>query len=170
MLTSEQFDKIFREYYKPMKLYAMRFVTNQDIAEDVVQDVFLNLWKIRDEFITNGSMKAYLLSAVYYRCLNQIKHKKIKISDDITVSEELNLLCAAESTAYRDPLFSEDILDQLKNTISELPDQCRRIYTLSRKFGLKNREIAEFLGVSLKEVEKQISKALSILRNRFLKH
>lgn len=169
MLTDDRFDQIFREYYQSMKVYAKRYLIDDDIAVDMVQDVFYNLWKNKDDFIPVGSMKSYLFSAVYYKCLNYIRHEKFTVHSE-SISEgspdSINLYYYEQISANPDSSFSNEILLQLKTAISELPDQCRRIFILSRKLGLKNREIAEFLGISIKVVEKQISKALSILHDR----
>ena len=169
MITKERFNEVFKEHYPALKIYARRFVIDNYIAGDIVQDVFYNLWKMRDEFQPRDSMKSYLFSAVYYKCMNYIKHEKIKVRHDkpgINASEEFRSHYLNEISNFQESLLIEDSVSVLKAAISELPDQCRRVFLLSRKFGLKNREIADYLEISLKVVEKHISKALLILRNQ----
>jgi RNA polymerase sigma-70 factor (family 1) len=168
MLSDKEFNQIFREHYKPMILYASRYVPARDAAKDIVHDVFLNLWKMKDDFNPRGSMKSYLFSAVYYKSLNYIKHEK----QNITASEigkditgDFNVYCMDQASFFKDQLFTNETINLVKDIIYSLPDQCRRVFILSRKIGLKNREIAEYLGISIKVVEKHLSKALSILRD-----
>jgi RNA polymerase sigma-70 factor (ECF subfamily) len=169
MLEKQDFNKIFREYYYALKLYARRFVLDPDLSEDIVQEVFCNLWKIRDDFVPGDTMRSYLFSAVYYRCLNHIKHGKIKQKHNETVTyarQEFERFYREEISAYESSLLASDFTSNLKKITEELPDQCRRIFLLSRKFGLKNREVAEFLQISIKVVERQLSKALRIIRGK----
>jgi len=168
MLTTEKFNEIFREHYHSLKLYARRFLSDSDAAGDIVQDVFYNLWKMRKDFHPRDSMKSYLFSAVYYKCLNYLKHEKLLFNHNettINVNDEFRRFYVDEIINYQENLFTDDSKAQIKSAVDDLPDQCQRIFLLSRKFGLKNREIADFLEISLKVVEKQISKALKLMRS-----
>jgi RNA polymerase sigma-70 factor (family 1) len=169
MLTEEKFEQLFREHYKSMMHYAMRYVNDSDTAGDIVQEVFINLWKIKEEFTPRESMKSYLLSAVYYKSLNFLKKEKQKIlssCDDssLNIFDEFRVFCIDNETAITTPVFPDESLSIIKAAIDDLPDQCKRVFILSRKLGLKNKEIADFLNISVKVVEKHISKALLILR------
>lgn len=172
MLSREIFESLFKEHYHALNFYARRFVIDKDLAGDIVQEVFYNLWKIRGEVQPAGSMRSYLFSAVYYKCLNHIKHEKLKVSQDdpkISTTEEFRRYYQNEIINYPESLLTGDSRDKIRSAIDELPDQCRRVFVLSRKFGMKNREIAEFLEISLKVVEKHVSRALVILRDRLTK-
>ena len=117
----------------------------------------------------NDSTKAYLFTATYHQCLNHIKHEKIRNhykEQEIKGSELFYSFYFNEVTSREFSVLKEDLSEDLKKAINTLPDQCRRIFLLSRKYGLKNREIAEFLDISQKVVEKQISKALLSLRDQ----
>jgi len=167
MLGKEDFEELFVSNYQCLWLYARRFILNKDIAEDIVQEVFYNLWKTRNNFETKGSLKAYLFSATYNKCLNYIKHNKIATKHKEEVLSNQNRFENYFYTGITEHEFStpgEDMSYNIKEALNDLPDQCRRIFLLSRKYGFKNREVAEFLNISKKVVEKQISKALSILR------
>jgi RNA polymerase sigma-70 factor, ECF subfamily len=168
MLTQERFEQLFRDYYKLMLQYALRYINDQDAASDIVQEVFLSLWKMRDNFTPHSTMKSYLLSAVYYRSLNYLKHEKAQILEitkdgDLSSLDEFRVYCIDKGSDLKDPLIINESIGILKDAINELPDQCRRAFILSRKLGLKNKEIADFLGISIKVVEKHISKALLLL-------
>lgn len=169
MITREEVGKIFREFYPALRIYARRYVSDAHIAEDIVQDVFINLWKLRDTFAPDTSMKSYLFTAVYHRCLNHIKHEKIKAGysqEHSDPNEEFRQFYSETLSTYEESLLQSEFSDKIKHGIEDLPDQCRRVFLLSRKFGMKNREIADYLQISLKVVEKQITKALSNLRDQ----
>jgi RNA polymerase sigma-70 factor (ECF subfamily) len=169
MLGKEDFEELFISHYHCLWLYARRFILNQDIAEDIVQEVFYNLWKTRNNFETKGSLKAYLFSATYNTCLNYIKHNKIVTKHKEEVLSNINRFENYFYTEITEHEFStpgEDTSCIIKEALNDLPDQCRRIFLLSRKYGFKNREVAEFLDISQKVVEKQITKALSFLREK----
>lgn len=173
MLSREEFDRIFKAHFLALKLYAMRFVIREDVALDIVQDVFYRLWKQKDEFTIKGSFRTYLYSAVYNQCMNHIKHLKVKTKHRehiLNANERFEQFYVEKMVDYPETRISEESALQLKKVVEELPEQCKRIFLLSRKFGLKNREIAEFLGISLKVVEKQVSKALVVLRERILQN
>jgi RNA polymerase sigma-70 factor (ECF subfamily) len=169
MVNQENFENIFKRHYHGLWLYARRFVINPDVAEDIVEEIFYNLWKIGKELPLNDSAKAYLFTATYHQCLNHIKHEKIRNQyreQEIKGSDLFYSFYFNEVTPKEFSILKEDLKEDLKKSISTLPDQCRRIFLLSRKYGFKNREIAEFLGISQKVVEKQISKALVSLREQ----
>ena len=72
----ESVEQLFRQYYKVLRVYAFRFVNDWDIAEDVVQDVFVALWNKRTDIEFDGAVKAYLFKAVYNKSLNILSSKK----------------------------------------------------------------------------------------------
>jgi len=168
-MDREQFEAIFKRHYHSLFLYACRFVTRRHAAEDIVQEVFYNVLKNEKDLQPNDSAKAYLFTATYRQCLNYLKHEKIKnkfeekekMSIDHFTNQHLQDIVTKEPYIFR-----EDLGAYLNKAIQTLPDQCRRIFVLSRKYGLKNREIADFLNISLKVVEKQVSKALVSLREQ----
>jgi RNA polymerase sigma-70 factor (ECF subfamily) len=172
MLDKDDFEALFTSHYHCLWLYARRFILNSDVAEDIVQEVFYNLWKIRHDFETKGSLKAYLFSATYNKCLNYIKHNKIvtKHKEEIlNHNDRIEDYFYTAITEHEYSIPGEDLSSIIKEALYDLPDQCRRIFLLSRKYGFKNREVAEFLNISQKVVEKQISKALSYLRKKISK-
>lgn len=170
MLSREHFEEIFKKHYHGLWLYARRLVIDPAVAEDIVQEIFYNLWKTKKDLNLNDSARSYLFTATYHRCVNYINHEKIKNkyeSEETKNTDLFNNYYAQEIGSKDSRILNENISGNVKKAIHSLPDQCRRIFLLSRKYGLKNREIADFLNISQKVVEKQISKALGSLREQF---
>jgi RNA polymerase sigma-70 factor, ECF subfamily len=155
-----EFEKFFREKYRPLCLTACRYVKNIETAEEIVQDVFVRLWEKRDQITIRGPVLAYVTTSVKNNCLNFLKHKSI-----VSTFEKSEI-----QRVYLDPSENEDEMGDFEletaiiSAIDELPPQRRKIFMLSRTEGLKYAEIAEKLGLSVKTIEAQMGKALKQLR------
>jgi RNA polymerase sigma-70 factor, ECF subfamily len=170
MINHENFEKVFKKHYHNLWLYARHFVVNPDVADDIVQEIFYNLLKSKKDLDGHDSLKAYLFTATYHQCLNYIKHERIKNKfeeAERNSSDHFNNFYLYEIKSGDSNILRENLSENLNKAIQTLPDQCRRIIILSRKYGLKNREIAEYLDISVKVVEKQVAKALLLLREQF---
>ena len=158
---------LFRRFYKPLRTYAFRFVNDTDLAEDIVQDTFFELWQRRDSIEFEGAVKSYLFKSVYNRSIN-VMHKKYQNKeyslDESNESDILEQYMSANILNSEQSLLLKELEAEITLFIDTLSPQCKKIFLLSRSYGLKNREIAEQLEISIKAVEKQISKALSGLK------
>ena len=151
-------DHIFNSFYRPLCLYAMHYLQGDiDRAEDIVQDCFVKMWNYQKEHDCNDmNVKAFLYTAVYHACIDELrKHNPNIVSFD---AADLDGIISDEEAKNRSVLEAN-----LWNLIEELPDKCREIFLMSKRDGMKYREIAEELGISEKTVEHQISKALKKL-------
>lgn len=154
------FQELFEEYYTSMYFYACKFV-DDDLARDLVHDVFMIFWQNKENITIKSSLSAYLFRMVRNKCLKEIERQKVR--DDYS-AESLNL---DELAYYNDGIKSIielELEEKLKKAMDKMPDGCRQVFVMSRFNGLKNKEIAEQLGISVKAVEKQITKSLKILR------
>lgn len=157
----KSFEVLFKTYYASLCHFSRSFIKDQDDCEEVVQDFFLKLWEKREELDINTSVKSYLFSAIRNRCLNYIKHSKIKLE------YQLEVLKNPESDIDTSNYFMEiDLVEKIDKSIAALPDRRREIFILSREQGLKYREIADQLGISIKTVETQMGQALKDLREK----
>lgn len=158
------FENLFRRFYKPLRAYAFRFVNDKELAEDIVQDTFLELWS-RKEYVrfNENSVQSYLFKTVYNRSINVI-NKKIQQNQSQLDQDKEDLILEQYLMSHiqnsEQSLILKELEEEITAFIETLPPQCKKIFLLSRTYELKNREIAEQLGISIKAVEKQISKAL----------
>lgn len=159
----QAFQHLFNTYYLSLTAYAYKIVNDHQEAEDIVQDVFMSLWIIKDRFDFDRAVKPYLLKAVYNRSVNYLKSRKPSI--DITTGDtDLMLLNEIASSDQEDSLLLKETSEKIHDFIETLPTQCKKVFKLSRFSGLKNKEIASTLNISEKTVENHISKALRDLR------
>ena len=165
---SNNIENLFTQYYQILRAYALRYVQNQDAAEDIVQDVFFELWLRRNEIDFDLPMKAYLFKSVLNKSRNYIYDKRVKDKISFDSDNDIQFIddYLQSFVVYQeDSLLLKDLDREIKTYVESLPEQCHRIFIMSRSLNLKNKDIALRLGISIKTVEKQITKALSGLRN-----
>jgi RNA polymerase sigma-70 factor (ECF subfamily) len=154
----DSFKRLFERYYSPLCEYASRYVPDAD-AEELVQEYMIYLWENRKTLVIETSLKAYLFTAVKYRCLNAIKqrlyHERVH-----------NLLYEKMKDRIDDPDYylANELAAMIRKAVDELPENYREVFVRSR-FGIAtNTQIAEELGISVKTVEYRITQTLKILR------
>jgi len=161
-LDQRAFEELFREYFPPLMAFARKILVDEDDAREVVQKVFINLWEKRKEIDISTSLKSYLFTSVHNRSLNMIRDRKKFSSDEVPdLGGEWDVSSQIESM---------ELEEKIRETIASLPEKCREIFELNRFDGLKYGEIAEKLGISVKTVENQMSKALKILREKLIRY
>lgn len=158
--NKKAFSLLFNKYYKDLVLFGGNFLPNQNLCEDIVQTVFLKLWRERESLEIETSLKSFLLRSVQNNCLDELRHKGV-VREHESYSMVFDLSENLDTENY--VLFS-DLQDQLKKAIAKLPEVCREAFEMNRLEGLKYREIAEKLSVSERTVEVRIGKALGLLR------
>jgi len=148
---------VFKNYYPHLVLLAQKYLLDRDLAESVVQEVFVKLWEKRAAMEIR-SLRGFLVVAVRNKCTNELKHRQV-VREYEKESGEAN-----EGVWLT---FSENVyLQHINKVIDELPDQRRKVFRMSRVDGLKYREIAEKLNISPKTVEVHMGKALKYLREQ----
>lgn len=160
----ELVEQLFRQYYKMLCVYAFRFVSDWDTAEDIVQDVFVSLWNKRDAVELEGAVKAYLFKSVYNKSLNYLTSKKYTEEESVErFVDQLDTLQVQHSN-QESTLFMKEIQTEIDTFTETLPIQVKKVFLLSRSYGLKTKEVALQLDLSPKTVEKYLSRALLELR------
>ena len=169
-MHKREFEILFRVNYPRFKNYASRFVESA-VAEDLIQDVFLNFWnKKRDDKIENPA--SYLFMSVRNACYNHLRKTMIEsrfsdLSHPGANDEKLYVIDYADVDDYKP--IKDELMDEIEAVIDRLPPRCKEAFVLSRFKGMKNREVAERMGISEKVVEKHNSRAFRILRKHFRK-
>ena len=156
----KDYEVLFKLHYKNLCAYAYLFLKDSDVSEDTVQEVFFKLWRNRESVQIDSSIKSYLFRAVRNGCMNVIEHNKVR--------EGYRESSVRGHEQDQQSNFDQAIVNELEQKINEsinlLPTERRKIFIMSRYEGLKYREIAEELGISIKTVENQMYQALKFLR------
>lgn len=161
-LEGPNFERLFRDFFPPLMAFARKILGDEDDAREVVHQVFINLWEKRQEVDLSSSLKSYLFTSVHNRSLNMIRDRKKFSSEEVPeVAGEWDVSAQIESM---------ELEEKIRESIASLPEKCREIFELNRFSGLKYAEIASKLGISVKTVENQMTKALKILREQLGKY
>lgn len=152
-------EAIFREHYPFVTNAVYKILPDKQLAEDLAQDVFFELWKKREALIINTSLRAYLKRAAVNKTLNYIRDKKMNFESD----EMLPQLSHPEPGSLAG-MEMEELQQRINTLIDKLPERCRIVFMLSRFEELSHAEIARELSISPKTVENQITKALKFLK------
>lgn len=157
----DAFDTIFRTYYAPLVGLAEGILRQRAVAEEVAQEVMVELWRRRETLSVQESLRAYLFRATRNRALNHLRHERVERRGEAFLAGESSAPAAAPAH-----LAEEEIDGALREAVGSLPERCREVFELSRVQGLRYAEIAEVMGISVKTVEAQMGKALRVLRER----
>jgi RNA polymerase sigma-70 factor (family 1) len=157
------FTALFDRYWVRLYKTAQTYIKDHEVSEEVVHDVFLNIWE-RRHVLQIDSFANFLLTAVRYQVYNRIRAAKPPIFLDYANIPEL-----LDSNAGEQHINEQEFQQELNRHLVQLPKRCQEIFYLSRMSQLSNQEIATKLGISKRSVENQLTVALKHLRT-FLKH
>ena len=155
--NSVDFESLFRYNFRPLCLYALHYVGDVEIAEDIVQESFMTLWEKLEQGTSVVNMRAYLYMVVRNRCLDRLKKKGLK-TESLKPYDTYGIIDDDEAQER------SQVEARLWTAIDTLPDKCREVFIMSKRDGLKYEEIAEELGLSVNTVRNQVSKALKVLK------
>ena len=147
-MTIREFERLYHTMYMPLCMYALRMLEDIDETDDAVQEAFVSVWQKVQHGTVPDNFRAYMYGAVRNQAISRIRARNNSVAADMAaeVSDE------EMDTSVRDA--------EVWNAIDRLPPHCREIFLLSKRDGLTYTEIADELGISVKTVENQISKAL----------
>ena len=160
---SKCFRYIFNELVDPLTAFIYTYTQDQALAEDIVQHSFMKLWEKRTSLNPQAFLKTFLFTIAHNRFIDiyRKEKKQVYLTDTIYL----------ETVLETEELSEENLkprLEQIDKAIESLPKKCKEVFLLKRQHNLKNKEIAEYLGISIKTVEDHISRALRIIRQQVL--
>jgi len=158
----KSFEALFHEHYRGMVLFAVKYVKNEAVAEELVQDIFYNIWKNRQNFRLKSGWARYLYGAVHNNSLNHLR----KNAREVRKAEGQWIQSSGQDNDLHDYM---DLEENVEKVLENLPEKTREIFRLSRFEGKTYREIAETLAISIKTVEANMGKALKVFRTTFQK-
>lgn len=155
------FDTVFRTHYAHLVRMAESVVREHALAEEVAQEVMLELWRRRETLQVEQTFRAYLLRSTRNRALNHVRHQRI-----VAREAAIAAIDAPSAPSAEDEVLGTELEQAVRAAIDGLPKKCREVFLLSRDHGLKYAEIAVALEISVKTVEKRMGQALAELRQR----
>jgi len=155
------FDTVFRSHYADLVRMAESIVRERALAEEVAQEVMLELWRRRESLQVEQTFRAYLLRSTRNRALNHIRHQRV-----VAREAAIAAIDPPSAPSAEDEMLGTELEQAVRAAINGLPDKCREVFKLSRDQGLRYAEIAVALEISEKTVEKRMGQALAELRER----
>ena len=164
---NKAFDSLFNRYYAGLCVYAESFTGDRQTAEDLVQDVLVNVWMKRRELVFDETLGSYLFRAVHNSSIRFLRQQKVRDRYNVYLNAKLNEaeLIPCEWVALQaDPVEADEIQRLYQHALEQLPAKTRQIFLFSRESEKKYAEIAELTGLTVKSIEYHISKALDVFR------
>ncbi len=167
------FKELVQHYTKRLYFYAWQYLGDQHMAEDIVQDLFTEIWTKRKTWHPNDTLQGYLLKSIKNRCLRYIQKQRPITGSSIGLAshgeqdEKIATAVDIQSVArIENTLLANDILEALR----ALPERCGLIFRMHRFEGISQKEIAKELNISVKTVGNQIQRAVNILYKKLRHH
>jgi len=159
--NNQAFTTLYRRYWEGLFVTAAKALRSKEEAADVVQEVFLSLWKRRKAINVQGSLGAYLHTSVRYKCIHYIE-KNIHRRDYLELLGEvaINISSVDPENAFQ----IKEMEETINRTVSEMPAKMQEVYKLSRHQHLSHKEIADSMSISVETVKKHIRHALNLIR------
>jgi RNA polymerase sigma-70 factor, ECF subfamily len=157
---------LFTRYYSRLCAFANSYVQSKDDAEEIVSDVFVNLWKGRHSIKINSSFRAYLYVSVKHAAFAKMKKRQV---DMVSIDDLLMEHQFIDDYGPLEALAFNEMENHLQGAINGLPPRCRQVFLMKWTEGLTYKEIGEILGVAEKTVENQVIKAFVLIRTSIRK-
>lgn len=152
--------ELYNKFWQSLFVSSYNILKDKELCEDIIQDIFMNIWHNREKLEINISLKGYMYACARYQVFNQFKKNKDKIHVELFEDLDKRFQYSTPETQ----LMHEELLEQINSIVEALPEKCQLVYKLSREEQLSHKEIAERLDISTKTVENHITKALHVIR------
>lgn len=155
------FSELYHLFYPSLLKHVILKVNDESVAEDILHDLFLSIWKSRARIQEIESLPAYLFTSCRYLIFEYLKKSSMAVRHENLADLEIS----SNEQPLEDRLYYRYLLDMVNKEIESLPEKCRQIFKLSREEFKSNKEIAEYMQISESTVENQIYKALKRIKN-----
>ncbi len=155
------FENLFHRYYPGLCTYAESLLKREGPAEEIVQDVFYNIWKNRNDITITASLKSYLFKSVYNHSMMYLR----KTKREVRMDENWAVIQVDREPGPVEQINEKELNGLITKALTRLPERTKRIFIMNRMEGLRYKDIAEKLSISVKTVESNMGKALQALRN-----
>jgi len=157
-------ESLFRAFYAPLCEFAVAYVHSPALAEELVQDIFAEVWARRAAWTVHTSVRSYLFGATRNRALNARKRERVERDWQDAVASGEPVAIHAYPPRPDEVLELAEAAGRVRAAVARLPERCRLVMELRWQQGLSYAEIAEVMGISLKGVENQLARGLKALR------
>jgi RNA polymerase sigma-70 factor (ECF subfamily) len=156
---------LFEKYFDKLTIYAYSILHQQEVAEEVVSDVFMNIWEKKESLLKEENLQAYLFKAAHNKCIDYLRSQKtIKNQKTITLYSVLENEILVDPHFVLEEIFSKNLEEAILKAIEKLPEKRKEIFLLNRIENLSYQQIAEKLSLSINSVKTQISRSVEFLR------
>jgi len=157
------FKNLFNREYDNLCRYALTYMQDENLAEDIVQDTFVKIWEQKKELIETAEIKFYLITAVRNNCISALRKQKTQQFHYTDVTPEPDPEPFITTTQHYET--ANEQAKQIREALNKLPPKCKEIFLLIKMQGMSYKLTAETLGISIKTVENQMGKAIKIMRD-----
>lgn len=168
-LSSAEFGSLFIRYKQSFTIFAYSYIQDTSAAEDIVTESFMALWEKRSSLPADTKAAAYVMTTVRNKCLNWLRcrHSHLKIEQEIHTVRKRVIETNLKSLSLCDPqdLFADEISGITSRCLDAMPMRTRKIFEASRYLGKTYREISDELGISIRQAEYELNRALKMLRS-----
>ena len=163
--SEDAFDQLFHRFYPSLCFFADNILKDKHAAEDIVQDMLLKVWQKQQDFEQFGALRSFLYTGVKNACFNQLDKVKVKARHE----EYTNANPEIEADILN-LIIRTEVVRQLYAMVDTLPEQCRNVIRMTFEEGMKPKEIADELGVTISTVNNQKMRGLKLLKDRLSDH
>ncbi|MEG2100892.1 RNA polymerase sigma-70 factor [Flavobacterium sp. FlaQc-28] len=152
--------ELYNKFWQSLFMSSYNVLKDRELCEDIIQDIFMNIWHNREKLEIHISLKGYMYACARYQVFNHIRKNKDKIHVELFDDLEKRF----QYTTPETQLMHDELVYHINSIVENLPEKCQLVYKLSREEQLSHKEIAERLNISTKTVENHITKALHTIR------